>query len=188
MEAKLAELKFKYAKLKMKDGYDSDTVVKRKEADKVVFDKLPTIPKFRTWENKRHRILTGASGRPQEMNVYLLENADKTFEELATIPRKWQSLDDKEASAYMDIIQGDLAVEIVDAGHGVNLAPVDRSRIGSAQPSRDTSSDTPAAGKRAINASPIAAAGVNTPRRSESLSRSSANARPLSPSSTEVAL
>lgn len=44
--------------------------------------------------------------------------------------------------------------------------------------SRVVCSDTPAAGKRSSRASPIAAAGVNTPRMSDSLSRSSASARP----------
>jgi hypothetical protein len=56
------------------------------------------------------------------------------------------------------------------------------------QYNRDVSNDTPAAGNRASSASPIAAAGVNTPRRSESLSRSNASASAHSPNSTEVAL
>ena len=46
---------------------------------------------------------------------------------------------------------------------------------------------TPAAGSRSSSTSPIADAGVNTPRRSDNCSRSRARASALSPSSTAVA-
>lgn len=85
-----------------------------------------------------------------------------------------------DAQSFCDVGYWNLVDEVVEVCH--------RSTIVRRQVSRTVSKDTPAFGKRAIRASPIAAAGVRTPYRSESLSRSRASANALSPSSTDVAL
>ena len=115
LEARLAKAQLKLAKLQLRmneDGIDDDFTIKRKEAEKIVFDRLPRVEKWNTWNNKRHRTITSASGRPDECNLYLLDNEDKTYEELGKIPKKWKSLDEKEASGYLNIVDGELAVDI----------------------------------------------------------------------------
>ena len=116
MAAKLARYKIKLAALKAQKerGSDSDDDKdnKRREAEKLVFKRLPTYPDFRNWNNATHRTITTGSGRPKQCNIWLLDNVGKSFEELADVPKKWQSIDDKMAVAYLNICEGPLGIEI----------------------------------------------------------------------------
>ena len=88
-------------------------MTKRREAETVKIQALPTAPRFRNWKMAVRDEIAGASGDPQEAFKWILkvEKPGISLEDLED-SENFSSLDAKLAAAISKIAQGDLSQRI----------------------------------------------------------------------------